>query len=241
MKTTEYKISLKELLEAGCHFGHQSRRWNPKMEQYIYTKREGVHIFDLAQTGKKLEEAMTKVRELVSQKQQIIFVGTKRQASAIIKEEASRCEMPYVAVRWMGGMVTNWDQLKRSLDKLLDLEKRKAAGEYKKYTKRENVLIDRQIDKLNRFLGGLRSLNNLPAAIFVVDVKKEIAAVREARFKEMLVIGIADTNADPDLLDLAIPANDDAVASIKYIVSKISQAAIDGKALQKIEVKNDKN
>lgn len=240
MKTTEYKISLKELLEAGCHFGHQARRWNPKMKQYIYVKREGVHIFDLGLTAEKLKLAMEQVREIVAQKQQIIFIGTKRQASAIIKEEATRCEMPYVAVRWLGGMITNWDQIKKSLDKLIDSEKRKSSGEYKKYTKRENVLIDRDIDKLNRFLGGLRGLTAMPAAIFVVDVKKEIAAVREARTKGVLVIGICDTNADPELLDLAIPANDDAVASIKYIVGKISQAALDGKALQKKEKANDK-
>ncbi|MCX6817141.1 MAG: 30S ribosomal protein S2 [Candidatus Beckwithbacteria bacterium] len=227
-KTTEYKISLKELLEAGCHFGHQARRWNPKMKTYIYAKREGVHIFDLGQTAKKLEEAMKFVRDLVKEKKQLVFIGTKRQAATVIKEEAVKCSMPYVAVRWLGGIITNWEQIKKSVDKMMDLEKRKAAGEFKKYTKRENVLIDRDIDKLNRFLGGLRNLIQQPSAIFVVDIKKEIAAVREARKKGITVIGIVDTNVDPELVDLAIPANDDAVASIKYIVGKISQAVVDG-------------
>lgn len=230
-KKTDYQVDLKELLDAGCHFGHQSRRWNPKMKSFIYAKREGVHIFDLGQTAEKLAAAMTAVRDLAAEKKQIVFVGTKRQASAIIKEEASQCEMPFVAVRWLGGIISNWEQIEKSLKKMKDLEERKEKGEFKKYTKKENVLIDRQIDKLNRFLGGLRNLAGLPAAIFVIDIKKEIAAVQEARNKGVLVIGVVDTNADPTLVDLAIPANDDAVASIKYITNKIQKAVKDGQAL----------
>jgi small subunit ribosomal protein S2 len=224
-------ISLKELLEAGCHFGHQARRWNPKMKRFIYQKREGVHIFDLAQTAQRLEAAMAKAREISAGGGKIVFIGTKRQASAVIKEEAIRCGMPYVAVRWLGGIITNWDQLKKSLDELTGLESKKQSGELKKYTKRENVLIDRKIDKLNRFLGGLRTLTGQPETIFVVDVKEEIAAVREARRKGVTVIAVTDTNVDPDLVDFPIPANDDAVASIKYIVAKISQAVLAGKAV----------
>jgi len=224
-KKTEYKISLKELLEAGCHFGHQARRWNPKMNEYIYTKRGGVHIFDLGLTAKKLTEAMEFVQNLTAEGKKIVFVGTKRQATAVIKEEAEKCGMPYVATRWLGGIITNWEQIKKSLDKMMDLEEKKSKGEFKKYTKRENVLIDKQIEKLDRFLGGLRSLKSEPAAVFVVDVKKEIAAVKEARMKGIPVIAIIDTNTDPDLIDYPIPANDDAVSSIKLIVSKIAEAA----------------
>ena len=224
-KKTEFKISLKELLEAGCHFGHQARRWNPKMKDYIYTKKSGVHIFDLELTAQKLKEAMEFVQNLSAEGKKVIFVGTKRQAAGVIKEQAEKCGMPYVAVRWLGGIITNWEQIKKSLDKMMDLEEKKSKGEFRKYTKRENVLIDKQIEKLSRFLGGLRTLKNEPAAVFVVDVKKEIAAVKEARMKDIPVIAIVDTNTDPDLIDYPIPANDDAVSSIKLIVTKITEAA----------------
>ena len=216
-KTKDYQISLEELLEAGCHFGHQGRRWNPKMQPYIYAKKEGVHIFDLAKTAAGLATAMIFVRDLIAQGKKIVFVGTKRQASPIIAEEAAKANLPFVNMRWLGGTITNWDQIKKGIARLEEL------------TTKENVLFDREIDKLNRFVGGLRSLAELPAAIFVVDVKKEIAAVREARVKGIKVIALVDSNADPDLVDYVIPANDDAVRSIKLIVSKLAQAAQDGK------------
>ena len=195
-------------------------------------KRGGVHIFDLGVTAKKLAEAMSFVRELVSQGKMIVFVGAKRQAAAIIKEEAEKCRMPYVSVRWLGGTITNWEQIKKSLDKLLDLEQKKESGEFKKYTKKENVLIDREIERLNRFLGGLKQLKEPPEAMFVVDVKKEIAAVKEANKKGITVVGMVDSNSDPDMVDYVIPVNDDAVRSIKLVVSKIAQAVNDGRALQ---------
>lgn len=228
-KTAEYTISLEELLEAGCHFGHQSRRWNPKMNAYLYSKKEGVHIFDLEKTAAGLKQAMVFVRDLTASGKKIVFVGTKRQAAAIIAEEAARAGQPFVNIRWLGGTITNWDQIKKRLDRLTELETKKAEGKLKKYTKKENVLFDREIDKLNRFLGGLRSLTGLPDAIFVVDVKKEIAAVREARRKKIPVVALVDSNADPELVDYVIPVNDDAVRSIKLVVSKIAQAALDGK------------
>jgi small subunit ribosomal protein S2 len=231
-KLKEYKISLKDLLEAGCHFGHQARRWNPKMEPYIYLKREGVHIFDLGITAKKLKEAMEYVRDLSAQGKTIVFVGTKRQAAPIVKEEAEKCGTPYVSVRWLGGTMTNWEQIKKSLDRLKDLEKQKKAGEFKKYTKKENLLIDREVDKLERFFGGLRTLKNIPEAVFVVDVKKEIAVIKEARHKGVTVVGMVDTNTDPNLVDYMIPANDDAVSSIKLVVAKMAEAVADGKGLQ---------
>lgn len=231
-KLKEYKISLKDLLEAGCHFGHQARRWNPKMEPYIYLKREGVHIFDLGITAKKLKEAMEYVRDLAAQGKTIVFVGTKRQAAPIVKEEAEKCGTPYVSVRWLGGTMTNWEQIKKSLDRLKDLEEKKKAGEFKKYTKKENLLIDREVEKLERFFGGLRALKGTPEAVFVVDVKKEIAVIKEARHKGVTVVGMVDTNTDPDLVDYMIPANDDAVSSIKLVVAKMAEAVADGKALK---------
>jgi small subunit ribosomal protein S2 len=232
-KLAQYEVDLKELLEAGCHFGHQARRWNPKMQPYIYTKRQGVHIFDLEITARKLAEAMEFVRDLTAEGKTVIFVGTKRQASSIIEAEAKKCNSPYASTRWLGGTMTNWDQIKKSIDKLNDLEIKKEAGELKKYTKKENVLIDREIAKLHKFLGGLRKLKKIPDAVFIVDVKKEHAVVKEAKLMGVKVIGILDTNADDDGIDFIIPANDDAVSSIKYLVSKISQAITDGIALRK--------
>jgi small subunit ribosomal protein S2 len=224
----EDEVSLEELLEAGCHFGHQSRRWNPKMKPYLYAKKEGVHIFDLEKTAAGLKQAMSFVRDLATQGKKVVFVGSKRQASAVIKEEAQKAGMPYVNLRWLGGTITNWEQIKTRIDRLKELEEKKQKGEFKNYTKKENVLIDREIDRLNRFVGGLRSLTGLPEAIFVVDVKKEVAAVREARQKNIPVIAVADSNADPDQIDYVIPANDDAVRSIQLIVAKIARAVIDG-------------
>lgn len=232
-KLVKYEVDLKELLEAGCHFGHQARRWNPKMKPYIYTKRQGVHIFDLEITARKLAETMEFVRDLTAEGKTVIFVGTKRQAAGIIKEEAEKCNSPYASMRWLGGTMTNWDQIKKSIDKLNDLETKKEAGELKKYTKRENVLFDREIAKLHKFLGGLRKLKKIPEAVFIVDVKKEHAVVKEAKLMGVKVIGILDTNADDDGIDFVIPANDDAVSSIKYIVSKVSQAIADGMSLRK--------
>lgn len=228
-KPAAYDINLEELLEAGCHFGHQSRRWNPKMKRFIYAKKEGVHIFDLEKTAKGLKDAMEFIRDLTAQKKKIVFVGTKRQAAQIVKDAATENNIPFVNMRWLGGTITNWDQIKSRLTRLLDLESKKQKGDFKQYTKKENVLIDREIDKLNRFVGGLRALTEIPDALFVVDVKKEIAAVKEAKKKGIPVVAIVDSNAEPDLIDYIIPANDDAVRSIKLIVTKLAQAVADGR------------
>ena len=227
------KIELKDLLDAGCHFGHQSQRWNPKMATFLYGVRDGVHIFDLAKTKENLEKAAEFVKNLVAQGGQIIFVGTKRQAKAIIKEEAQRVDMPFVAERWLGGLLTNFDNLKKSIDKLKDLKTKKDSGELKKYTKKENILIDREIARLERFFGGLVDLEGLPSALFVIDVKKEQAALREAVRKEIPVVAVVDSNGDPDLVDWLIPANDDAVGSVKLIVSVIAQAVLAGQEIKK--------
>jgi len=239
-KTKDYVIDLKDLLDAGCHFGHQSRRWNPKMKEYIFQKRGGVHIFDLEITAKKLKEAMEFVRDLTAKGKIIVFVGSKRQAAAIVKEEAEKCGIPYVAERWLGGTITNWDEIKKRIDRLMDLEEKKKAGELKKYTKKENVLITREIEKLKRFFGGLVKLKGKPDALFIVDVRKEIAAVKEARRKEIPVVGMVDSNADPDMIDYVIPVNDDAVRSIKLIVSRLAEAVNDGMGLKgKVPVKKE--
>ena len=227
------EITIKELLEAGAHFGHQTHRWNPKMKQYIYTERDGVHIFDLAKTAEGLKEACEFVRDLIAEGKSLLFVGTKRQAKAIIKEEAQNAGAPYVCERWLGGTITNWEQIKKSIDKLLDMREKLEKGEYKKYTKKENVLTKREINRLERFFGGLVGLNKIPDAIFVVDTVREKVAVAEARRNGVKVVGIVDTNADPSLVDKVIPANDDAVRSIKLIVSQIAKAYAEGKKLLK--------
>ncbi len=223
------KISLKDLLEAGCHFGHQSRRWNPKMEPYLYTVRDEVHIFDLAKTKENLEKAGDYVRKLTAKGEVIVFVGAKRQAQAIIKEEAKKAGMPFVSERWLGGTITNWEQIKKRIDKLIGMKEKREKGEYKKYTKKEQLLLDREIARLEKFFGGLVNLKQLPEAIFIVDIKKEEAAVKEANRKGIPVVAIVDSNSDPDLVDYAIPANDDAVGSIKLIVSVIGEAAKKGR------------
>lgn len=211
------------------------------MAEFIYAKKQGVHIFDLEKTAEKLSQAMMVARDLTAEGKQVVLVGTKRQAKAIIREEAEKCQAPFVAERWLGGTITNWEQIKKSLDRLKDLREKKEAGELKKkYTKKENLLIDREIDRLDRFFGGLVQLNKIPEAIFVVDVKKEIAAVREAKQKGVKVIAMVDSNGDPDLVDHAIPANDDAVRSIKLVVSKIAEAIGEGRALQGKGVKSKK-
>ena len=225
---SEIKINLKDLLDAGCHFGHQAQRWNPKMAPFLYGVRDGVHIFDLAKTKEGLEKAAEFVKDTVAKGGKIIFVGTKRQAQAIVKEEAQKAKMPFITERWLGGIITNWDNIKKSIDKLQDLKTQKEAGELKKYTKKENILIDREIARLERFFGGLVDLKELPAAIFIIDVKKEQAALREADKKNIPVIAIVDSNSDPDMVDWVIPANDDAVGSIKLIVSLIAEAVKKG-------------
>ncbi|PIS09336.1 30S ribosomal protein S2 [Candidatus Beckwithbacteria bacterium CG10_big_fil_rev_8_21_14_0_10_34_10] len=234
MKKTDsnYDIPLKDLLEAGCHFGHQKRRWNPKMDSFIWKEKEGVHIFDLAITAAKLKEACIALRDLVKEGGEVIFIGTKRQAEAVIKEEAKKTGAFYICSRWLGGTITNWDQIKKSLDKLVEMKEKKEKGEYEKYTKKENVLIDRDINRLSRFFEGLIGLKGNPQALFVIDQKREIAAVKEAKSKGIKVFAMLDSNGDPDLVDYPIPANDDAVRSIKLIVEKMAQAVADGKALR---------
>ena len=235
------KVSLQDLLEAGAHFGHQPRRWNPKMKKYLYGIRNGVHIFDLVKTKELLEEACEYVKNLVAEGGTIVFVGTKRQAADIIREEAIRAETPYVAQRWLGGTITNWEQIKKSIDKLLKMKEKKEAGEYKKYTKKENLLLDREVNRLEKFFGGLVTIKKIPEAIFIVDVKREEAAIKEANMKGVKVIAAVDSNSDPVMVDILIPINDDAVRAVKLVVSQLADAVIAGRQIgQKKQAKATK-
>lgn len=223
------EIKLKELLEAGCHFGHQVTRWNPKMKPYIYTARDKVHIFDLVKTKEGMEKAADFVRETIAKEGKIMFVGTKKQAKGIIKENALKLGMPYVSERWIGGTITNWEHIKRSLDQLRSLKTDKEEEKFKDLTKKERLLIDRKILRLEHIFGGLITLEKIPEAVFIIDIKKEAGAAKEAKMRGVTVIGVVDTNSDPDLADIVIPANDDAVKSIKLIVDFIGAAAEEGK------------
>lgn len=222
-------ITLEELLEAGCHFGHQIRRWNPKMAQYIYGEREGIHIFDLAKTREMLLEAYEAVRDVAASGGVILFVGTKRQAQDLVVQTAKKVGMPYIASRWLGGTLTNFEQINRSIKKLKEMKEKRDSGEYKEYTKLERLLIDREIGKLERVLGGISDMGKVPDMIFIVDTHEEATAVREAQRIGIPVVGITDTNSDPTKIDYPIPANDDAVKSVSYILGVVEQAVKDGK------------
>lgn len=221
-------VSLKELLEAGCHFGHQTTRWNPKMKPYIFIARDGIHIFDLVKTKEGLEEAAEIIKTVVQEGGQIVFVGTKRQAQEIVEQAAKKVNMPYVTRRWIGGLITNWEEIKKRLDYLSDLKAGKAEGRFKDRTKKENLLIDREIAKLEENFGGVTKLLGIPAAIFVADARKDESALKEAKRRGVKTIAIVDTNANPDLVDFIIPANDDANKSIQLIVEYITEAIEEG-------------
>ena len=226
-------VTMKQLLETGVHFGHRTRRWNPKMARYIYTERNGVHIIDLQQTVRALERAYAFVRDVVAEGKQVLFVGTKRQAQETIRLEATRCSMPYVNQRWLGGTLTNWQTIRERIEYLKDLEARKAAGEFDRLTKREALMREREIEKLNGRLGGIKEMQGLPGALYVVDVKNEETAVKEADRLGIPIVAIVDTNCDPDLIDYVIPANDDAIRAIRLLTSKIADAVLEGLALRK--------
>ncbi|HSW90320.1 MAG TPA: 30S ribosomal protein S2 [Patescibacteria group bacterium] len=231
----DFTVSLETLLEAGCHFGHQARRWNPKMGRYIHSERGGVHIFDLAKTSLQLQEACEYLAEAAKNGKTVVFVGTKRQAQSIIRTEAGNAGAGYITNRWPGGLITNWEQVGKSVAKLNKFRAGKETGEFSKYTKKENVLIDREITRLDRFFGGVAFLTKIPDVLVVVDINKELVAVKEAIARGVFVIAIADSNTDPDLANIAIPGNDDAVGSIQLLVEKLAGAYKSGK--QQVESK----
>ncbi len=222
-------VSMKQLLEAGVHFGHQTRRWNPKMKKYIFTERNGIYIIDLQQTVKMLDTAYDFVREVSAEGGQILFVGTKKQARDAIKEEAERCSMHYVNARWLGGMLTNYTTIKKRIARLEQLNTMKEDGTFDLLPKKEVVKLELEIEKLEKFLGGIRNMDGLPKALFVVDTKKEKIAVAEARKLGIPVVAIVDTNCDPDEVDYIIPGNDDAIRAVKLIAGRMADAVIEGR------------
>ncbi len=222
-------VSMKQLLEAGVHFGHQTRRWNPKMKKYIFTERNGIYIIDLQQTVKMLDTAYDFVREVSAEGGQILFVGTKKQARDAIKEEAERCGMHYVNARWLGGMLTNYTTIKKRIARLEQLNTMKEDGTFDLLPKKEVVKLELEIEKLEKFLGGIRNMDGLPKALFVVDTKKEKIAVAEARKLGIPVVAIVDTNCDPDEVDYIIPGNDDAIRAVKLIAGRMADAVIEGR------------
>jgi small subunit ribosomal protein S2 len=222
-------VSMKQLLEAGAHFGHQTKRWNPKMKKYIFLERNDIHIIDLQQTVKKLDEAYDFVREISSEGGEILFVGTKKQARDSIKEEAERCGMYYVNARWLGGMLTNYSTIKKRIARLEQLNTMKEDGTFDLLPKKEVVKLELEIERLDKFLGGIKDMNGLPAALFVVDTKKEKIAIAEAKKLGIPVVAIVDTNCDPDEVDYIIPGNDDAIRAVKLITSVMANAVIEGR------------
>ncbi len=222
-------ISMKQLLEAGVHFGHQKRRWNPKMAEYIFTERNGIYIIDLQKTVKKIEEAYFFVRDLAMNGEDVLFVGTKKQAQESIKEEAIRSEQYYVNVRWLGGTLTNFKTIRSRVDRLNQLIEMEQEGVFDVLPKKEVIKLKKEMEKLERYLGGIKGMEKLPGALFVVDPKKERIAVLEARKLKIPIVAIVDTNCDPDEVDYVIPGNDDAIRAIKLIAGKIADAIIEGK------------
>ena len=222
-------VSMKQLLEAGVHFGHQTRRWNPKMAPYIFTERNGIYIIDLQKTVKKLEEAYMFVRDTAANGGEILFVGTKKQAGDSVKEEAERCGMHYVNARWLGGMLTNFKTIRRRIERPAQLRKMEEDGTFELLPKKEVVKLKLEIEKLEKFIGGIKNMAELPAALFIVDPKKEKIAVSEARKLGIPIVAIVDTNCDPDEVDYVIPGNDDAIRAVKLIAGTMANAVLEGK------------
>ena len=226
-------ISMKALLESGVHFGHRTNKWDPRMKPYIFTERNGIHIIDLQQTSKLLNQAYNVIRDAVSNGGTVLFVGTKRQAQETVAEEATRCGMPYVTERWMGGMLTNWSTMYARIQELERLEKMRDNNELERLTKKEGLLIGREITRWQTRLSGTRTMKRRPDVLFIVDVGREAAAVHEANLLNMPIIALVDTNCNPQNVDYVIPSNDDAIRAIKLLVAKVADAVLEGKAMHK--------
>ena len=222
-------VTMKQLLEAGVHFGHQTRRWNPKMAQYIFTERNGIYIIDLQKTVKKLNDAYMCARDLAAEGKDIFFVGTKKQAQDSIKEEAERCGMPYVSARWLGGMLTNFTTIRTRIDRLNQLRAMRDDGTFDLLPKKEVIKLNLEIEKLEKFMGGIQDMKKAPGALFIVDPRKERIAVSEAKKLGIPIIAIVDTNCDPDEIDVVIPGNDDAIRAVKLLAETIASAVIEGR------------
>lgn len=230
---------MKQLLEAGVHFGHQTRRWNPKMAEYIFTERNGIYIIDLQKTVKKIEDAYYFVREVAMNGKPVLFVGTKKQAQDSIKEEAARCDQFFVNARWLGGMLTNFKTIKTRIDRLKELEKMETEGIFDVLPKKEVIKLRHEMDKLEKYLGGIKDMKGLPGAIFIVDPRKERNAILEAKNLGIPIVAIVDTNCDPDEVDYVIPGNDDAIRAVKLIASKVADAVIEGRQGEQLSVSEE--
>jgi len=226
------KVSMKELLESGVHFGHRTHRWNPYMKPYIFTERNGIHIIDLQQTSKELNKNHEMIVNKVAEGRTILFVGTKRQAQETIMEEAQRCGMPYVTVRWLGGMLTNWNTMRQRIQELDRLERMREQGDFEKLTKKEGLMLSRKIEKLEARFGGVRKMHRLPDMLFIVDIRREETAVKEANVLNIPIVALVDTNCDPRNIDHVIPSNDDAIRAIKLMVGNVADAVLEGKAMR---------
>lgn len=229
-------VSMKALLETGVHFGHRTRRWNPKMKPFIFTERNGIHILDLQQTIVMIDDCYNMIRDTVTNGGNVLFVGTKRQAQDTIAREAERAKQPFVNERWLGGTLTNWQTIRQRINYLNRLEQRRDAGEFDLLKKKERLELEREIEDLNNRLGGIRTLQRLPNLLFIVDVNHEETAIKEANSLNIPVIGMVDTNSNPDMIDYVIPSNDDAIRAIKLITSKMADAALEGLAMRKDSV-----
>ncbi len=232
-------VSMKQLLEAGVHFGHQTRRWNPKMSKYIFTERNGIYIVDLQKTVRKMDEAYNFVRDISVEGKDLLFVGTKKQAQESIREEATRCGMPFVNARWLGGMLTNFRTIRRRIDRMEQLKKMRDDGTFEMLPKKEVIKLELEIEKLEKFLGGVKGMNSLPGALFVVDPRKEHIAVSEARKLHIPIVAIVDTNCDPDEIDYVIPGNDDAIRAVRLISSAMANAILEGRQGEQMEETED--
>ena len=228
-------ISMKQLLEAGVHFGHQTRRWNPKMAEYIFTERNGIYIIDLQKTVKKVEEAYFFIREIAMNGDDVLFVGTKKQAQDSIKEEAERSGQYYVNARWLGGMLTNFKTIRKRIDRLNQLDNMEQNGLFEVLPKKEVIKLKAEMEKLEKYLGGIKNMKKLPGAMFIVDPRKERNAILEARKLGIPIVAIVDTNCDPDEVDYVIPGNDDAIRAVKLIASKVADAVIEGRQGEQLE------
>lgn len=230
----EHYVSIESLLEAGAHFGHLTRRWNPKMQQFIFTERNGIHIIDLRKTQILIDYARNIINDIATKGRVVLFVGTKTQAKPIIEEQARRAEMNYVSERWLGGMLTNFSTIRKSIKRLNALDRMEVDGTFEKITKKERLLITRERDRLRKVFGGIEVMNRLPGALFVVDIKKEHLAIKEAKILGIPVIGIVDTNTDPESVDYPIPANDDSIRAIEIITKVMADAVIEGNKIAKV-------
>ncbi len=228
-------VSMKALLETGVHFGHRTPKWNPKMKPYIFAERNGIHIIDLQQTIVNLNEYYDLIRDMVADGGTVLFVGTKRQAQETVARESGRCHMPYVNHRWLGGTLTNWRTIRDRIETLKKLERRRDEGEFDLLSKKETLILNRKIEKLQLRLGGIRDMKKLPEMIIIVDTVREATAVKEANTLKIPVLALADTNSDPDNIDYVIPANDDAVRAIKLLVSALAEAVLEGQAMRKAD------